>query len=57
MSQHLKVLEAAGLVSASPQGSHRIYAIRKDGMADLRRYLDGVWDESLAAYAAMKTRS
>lgn len=52
VSQHLKVLETAGLVTASPIGSRRIYAVRKEGLADLRRYLDAMWDDSLAAYAA-----
>lgn len=52
VSQHLKVLEGARLVFATPKGSHRIYAVRQDGLVDLRRYLDGVWDEALAAYAA-----
>ena len=52
VSQHLKVLESAGLVTASPKGSFRIYTVRQDGLDALRRYLDGVWDEGLAAYAA-----
>lgn len=52
VSQHLKVLERANLVSATPRGSHRIYAVRQDGLNDLKRYLDGVWDVALAAYAA-----
>lgn len=56
VSQHLKVLENAGLVTVSPSGSHRIYAIRQDGLSALRRYLDQVWDESLAAYAAEISR-
>jgi len=52
VSQHLKVLETAGLVSVSPKGSHRIYAARQDGLHELRGYLDGMWDESLSAFAA-----
>ena len=56
VSQHLKALELAGLVTVSPQGSRRIYAVRKDGLADLRAYLDGMWDDSLAAYAAEISR-
>ena len=56
VSQHLKVLETAGLVSVSPKGSHRIYAARQEGLADLRRYLDGMWDESLNAFAAEITK-
>ena len=52
VSQHLKTLETAKLVYATPKGSHRIYAVRPDGLEQLRRYLDGVWDEALAAYGA-----
>ena len=51
VSQHLKILESAGLVSVTPRGSHRIYAVRTDGLTNLRRYLESVWDESLRAYA------
>ena len=52
VSQHLKVLETAGLVSVSPKGSHRIYAQHREGLNELRTYLDGMWDESLAAFSA-----
>ena len=52
ISQHLRVLELAGLVSATPQGNQRIYAIRRDGLAELRTYLNGFWNEALAAYSA-----
>ena len=56
VSQHLKVLERADLVFATPQGSHRLYAVRREGLEQLRRYLNGVWDEALAAYAAEITK-
>ena len=56
VSQHLKALETAGLVSVEPIGSHRIYSVRKDGLNDLRRYLDGMWDENLAAFSAEISR-
>jgi len=56
VSQHLKVLERAGLVTVSQSGSHRIYAVRQDGLTALRTYLDRVWDEGLAAYAAEISR-
>ena len=52
VSQHLKVLEQANLVVATPKGSHRIYSVHRDGLTALRTYLDGVRDEALAAYAA-----
>ena len=52
VSQHLKVLQTANLVAATPQGSHRVYAIRQDGLADLRNYLDQFWTDALGAFAA-----
>ena len=52
VSQHLKILDAAGLVTADKQGSHRIYAARQEGLDALRTYLSKAWDESLQAYAA-----
>src|SRR5947207_3388657 len=50
VSQHLRVLEAARLVRAEAKGSHRLYSIRRDGLDDLRKYLEGFWSEVLAAY-------
>ncbi|MBL8018576.1 MAG: winged helix-turn-helix transcriptional regulator [Leptospirales bacterium] len=52
VSQHLKVLESAGLVRVEPQGNRRLYLIKPDGLDDLRRYLDGFWSDTLASYSA-----
>ncbi len=52
VSQHLKVLADAGLLTATPIGNRRLYAISPDAIAALRTYLDGLWDDALAAYAA-----
>ena len=52
VSQHLKVLSDAGLVSVQPQGTKRIYAVRREGLAGLRAYLDRFWDDVLAGFAA-----
>lgn len=50
VSQHLRALKTAGLVHEKPDGTQRIYAIRPDGLAALRRYLDRFWDDVLVAY-------
>jgi DNA-binding transcriptional ArsR family regulator len=50
VSQHLKVLEAAGLVISTPEGTRRIYALRPEALTELRSYLDGFWTEVLAGY-------
>jgi len=51
VSQHLKVLSDAGLVTARAEGTRRIYALDPQGLAGLRDYLDGFWRRSLTAYA------
>jgi len=50
VSQHLKVLKAAGLVVDRPAGTRRIYQLDPDGVGALRAYLDQFWSKSLAAY-------
>jgi len=52
VSQHLKVLEQAGLVSAASQGTSRIYSVCPEGLAPLRAYLDEMWGDVLGAFAA-----
>ena len=52
VSQHLKVLESASLVSVEPQGNRRVYAIKRDGLDDLRTYLESFWSDVLSSYGA-----
>ena len=52
VSQHLKVLAAARLVSVEPQGNRRLYAIKRDGLDDLRQYVESFWSDALSAYGA-----
>lgn len=56
VSQHLKVLRQAGLVRAQKQGQKRIYHVDRAGVQDLRRYLDSLWEDALAAFAAEAER-
>ena len=51
VSQHLRVLSDAGLLTVTPSGTKRLYAIAPDGVDNLRRYLDSLWDDALAAFA------
>lgn len=57
VSQHLKVLESARLVSVEPQGNRRFYSIKRDGLADLRQYLESFWSDALSAYGAEISRN
>ena len=52
VSQHLKVLETAGLVSVEARGSRRLYSIRHEGLDEIRAYLDSFWSDVLRAFAA-----
>src|SRR2546430_4463818 len=52
VSQHLKVLEKANLVRVEPRGNRRVYSVRRDGLDELRRYLERVWSDVLDAYSA-----
>lgn len=50
VSQHLRVLKEAGLVSDRAVGSRRIYQVDPAGLSALRAYLDGFWNQSLASF-------
>jgi DNA-binding transcriptional ArsR family regulator len=52
VSQHLKVLQSARLVSVQPQGNRRVYSIKRDGLDDLRQYLESFWSDVLSSYGA-----
>src|SRR5882762_7506804 len=52
VSQHLKVLESASLVSVEPQGNRRLYSIKRDGLDDVRRYMESFCSDALSAYRA-----
>ncbi len=45
VSQHLKVLLDAGLVSVKPEGTRRIYAVSTGGFLRLNLWLDQFWQE------------
>src|SRR5437868_11429786 len=49
ISQHLGVLKEAGLVNERRNGTQRLYRARPQGLAELRAFLDGFWDEKLEA--------
>lgn len=52
VSQHLKVLVDANLLSAEKRGTQNIYRTNPQGLTELREYLDGFWDEVLDSFAA-----
>src|SRR3954453_21835355 len=56
VSQHLKVLKEAGLVSDRPEGTRRVYYIDPHGLGALRGWLHPFWDQGLGGFHG-KTRA
>jgi DNA-binding transcriptional ArsR family regulator len=56
VSQHLRVLKEAGLVSERRNGTRRYYSVRPDGLAELRGYVDRFWEEALSSFKAATER-
>jgi DNA-binding transcriptional ArsR family regulator len=56
VSQHLKVLKDAGLVTDQSDGARRLYRIDRDGLASMRAWLDSFWDTALDAFQAEAIR-
>ncbi len=50
VSQHLKVLKEAGLVTETTEGTRHIYRLDPRGIAAMRDWLDAQWSEALAAF-------
>lgn len=51
-SQHLRILREANLVTERRDGARRYYRPNPEGLAELREYVESLWDDALAAYAA-----
>src|SRR3970282_473971 len=52
VSQHLRVLESAGLVPQRRPGTRHLYELDGSGVSELRAWVDGFWDEALARFKA-----
>jgi DNA-binding transcriptional ArsR family regulator len=50
VSQHLRVLKDAGLVEERSQGVRRIYSLRREGLMELREWLDTFWNDALEVF-------
>ena|SRR5882724_2174320 len=57
VSQHLRVLKEAGLVSDRADGTRRIYQIRHQGVQAIHGYLDQMWGQAMAAFQAEARRT
>src|SRR6266487_3533700 len=56
VSQHLRVLKEAGLVTERRDGTRRLYRLDPDGLGELRDYFDDFWTEALADFKATAER-
>jgi DNA-binding transcriptional ArsR family regulator len=50
VSQHLKVLKQAGLVTDRAEGTRRLYQLNPQGIQDLRAYFDQFWNQALVSF-------
>jgi DNA-binding transcriptional ArsR family regulator len=50
VSQHLRVLKEAGLVTEQRNGTRRIYGVDAQSVAELRDYFDEFWSDALESY-------
>lgn len=50
VSQHLRALKDAGLVTDRRAGNRRLYQVDPAGLAELRAYFDRFWDQALAGF-------
>jgi DNA-binding transcriptional ArsR family regulator len=52
VSQHLRVLKNAGLVTDSKAGTRRVYRLNPEGVARLRGHFDDMWTKAMSAFQA-----
>jgi|SRR6516165_7564707 len=52
VSQHLKVLKEAGLITERRDGTRRLYAANPRALGELRAAIEAMWHEALAGVAA-----
>jgi len=57
VSQHLRILKQAGLVSDIKEGTRRVYQVKPEGIEALRKYFEQLWDRNLKAFQAAAEKS
>lgn len=50
VSQHLRVMKKAGLVTEEARGTRRVYRLDPRGIAEMREWLDNVWSKALETF-------
>lgn len=57
VSQHLRVLHDAGLVTVRPSGNHRLYRARAEGLSEMWQFIDEMWSDRLGRLKAVAERA
>jgi len=57
VSQHLKVLKSAGLVTDQAAGTRRVYSVDSAGVAAIREYFEQFWQQSLASFRTAASKA
>ena len=57
ISQHLRILKDARLVTHTAVGARRVYAIDREGFDELRRYFDQFWGSALSSFTSRVERN
>ena len=53
VSQHLKVLKDAGLITVRRNGTRRLYVANPQALGELRAAIEAMWQEALGGLAAV----
>lgn len=56
VSQHLRLLHDAKLVTVRPHGNHRMYRARSEGLSEMWQFVDDMWSDSLSRLKAAAER-
>jgi DNA-binding transcriptional ArsR family regulator len=56
VSQHLRVLKEAGLVTDHADGTRRIYRLNQQGVRAIHSYLDQMWSQAMTGFRAAAQR-
>ncbi len=57
VSQHMRVLREAGLVNVRTAGTRHLYSVDLGGLGEVRAWVDGFWDDVLAAFVTHAERT
>jgi DNA-binding transcriptional ArsR family regulator len=57
VSKHLRLMKEAGVVRMTEDGTRNLYSLDLRAIEQVRRYLDGFWDDALARFKTAAEKS